>query len=108
MTTPPSKDLIAAANDPDLVARLVAIGEALGYSQAQFEGALRRLAAADANDRGVGDTIARLMAYAAGQRENALKAVPPTAGANTEIVTDDAIAYALNKVLGGGGGQPTG
>lgn len=108
MATPSSKDLIAAASDNDLLARMVAIGEALGYSQAQVEGARRRLVAADANDKGAGDTIARLMAYAAGQRENALKSVPPTAGANTEIVTDDAIAYALNKVLGGGGGQPTG
>lgn len=100
MATPSSKDLIAAANDADLLARMIAIGEALGYGQAQVEAARRRLVAADANDKGTGDTIARLMAYAAGQRENALKTVPPTAGANTEIVTDDAIAYALNKVLG--------
>lgn len=107
MTTPPSKDLIAAASDNDLLMRMIAIGEALGYPQAQVEAARRRLVAADANAKGTGDTIARLMEYATKEREKALASVPPPAGMNMEVVTDEAIEYALNKVLGSGG-KPTG
>ena len=98
-TIPSSAALIAAAADADLTARLIARGAALGYSQAQVEVALRRLAAAPVDGTGE-NTIASVYEYASLTHAKAVEALPPAPGVNPSAVTDAYLDHALTVTLG--------
>lgn len=100
---PSSAALIAAAQDQDLLERMVALGATMSMGRGEITEAMSRLAATPVDDTG-DNTIASVHEYAAVQRAQALAAVPPPPGQNYQAVTDAHILYALNKFKNGAAG----
>lgn len=94
-TTPrfTSATILAAQRDGDLIARIVALGQAQGLAQAEIEGALTRIVSAPVDSDG--NTLASGFEYA-----SASYSPTPTPGADTTKVRDDQITAALKAVLG--------
>ena len=88
-----SADLIAVADDPDILRRLVALGRALGAQRSDIENAVPVIAAAPVN--AAGDTVASVLAYA-----RATYTPTPRPGQNPAAVTDAHLEYALRAVPG--------
>ena len=88
-----SADLIAVADDPDILRRLVALGRALGAQRSDIENAVPVIAAAPVN--AAGDTVASVLAYA-----RATYTPTPPPGRNPAAVTDAHLEYALRAVPG--------
>ena len=65
MATPSSAAIIAASNDSDLLARMVALGATVGLTQADVEAHRTKLASAPVD--GEGNTVASVYEYAAAQ-----------------------------------------
>ena len=91
MATPSSAAIIAASNDSDLLARMVALGSTIGLTQADVEAARTRLASAPADDTGA--TIASVYEYA-----EATYKPTPRPGENPAAVTDAHILHALGTI----------
>ena len=89
MATPTSAAIIAASNDSDLLARMVALGATIGLTQADVESARTRLAAAPVDDDG--STIASVYEYSAAQPRY-------RAGEDPAAVTDAHILHALGTI----------
>ena len=65
MATPSSSAIIAASNDSDLLARAVALGAAVGLTQADVEAQRTKLASAPVDSEG--NTVASVYEYADAQ-----------------------------------------
>jgi len=89
-----SADLIAAKDDPDIEARLIALGRVLGAQESDIRNALPVLAAAPVDNTG-SNTIASVLAYA-----RATYTPTPRPGQNPAAVTDAHLEYALRAVPG--------
>ena len=89
---------IAARNDADLLARLVAAAEMAGIPDAESK-VRSQLGALVAVEVGGGQTVADVHAYAALNRESAVAALPPPPGADPSAVTDDQLAVAVATLV---------
>lgn len=95
MTT--SAAIIAAAKDPDLRDRLVALAAEAGVQnpQAWVESQLAALACATVNDNG--DTVASVYEYADAQYRAKLAELKAP-GKDPAVVTDDHLRHAIGKL----------
>lgn len=89
MATPTSAAIIAASQDSDIYARLVALGATVGLSQAQIDAERTRLAAAPVDDQG--NTVASVYEYSAAQPRY-------RAGEDPAGVTDAHLIHALGTL----------
>lgn len=88
---------IAARDDVDLVARLVASAEQAHIPQPQsfVQANIGRLISTDI---GNGSTITTVHAYASSVYESAVASLPPAPGINPAAVTDEQLTQAVNAV----------
>lgn len=93
-----SADLIAAAADTDLRARLVALLAASGHQTpaAAIEQRIGEIVAQGVSDQG--QTVADVHAYATARRAQAVASLPPAPGADPAAVTDVQLRDALTKL----------
>ena len=91
MATPSSAAIIAASNDPDLLARAVALGATIGLTQADVEAQRTKLASAPVDSEG--NTVASVYEYA-----EATYKPTPRPGENPAAVTDAHILHALGTI----------
>jgi len=91
MTAPSSAALIQAASDPNLTARLVALGRQGGAAEQDILDAIPRLVGVSVTE--AGDTIASVLDYAVATYEPT-----PPPGANPAAVTDTQLVSALTSL----------
>ena len=89
MATPSSSAIIAASNDSDLLARAVALGAAVGLTQADVEAQRTKLASAPVDSEG--NTVASVYEYADAQPRY-------RTGEDPAAVTDAHILHALGTI----------
>jgi len=88
---------IAARDDQDLVARLVAVAEQQHIDNPE-QFVRTNVGKLISTDIGGGSTITSVHAYASTVRQEAVDQLPPSAGANPAAVTDAQLAQAVSAV----------
>ena len=94
MSTPTSAALIAATQDPDLRARIIALGQSLGRSEQELNQSIPLLVGAACDEEG--STIAGVYEYAVATYDPPTP--PPRPGENPAAVTDAHILKALERL----------
>lgn len=87
-----STSILAAKQDPDVFNRLVALGEALGHTQAEIQTHMTRIVCSPVDD--AGNTVASIFEYA---RQTYVPV--PAPGADEAKLRDDQLVSALKDVL---------
>lgn len=95
-----SAAIIAAAQDPDLEARLVAIAAEAGVHHPTYWVSEYRHQLAAASTDNSGGTLASVYSAADENRKARLRALPPAPGRDPVAITDDQLRHAVNAVKG--------